>query len=262
MRSGAIAVGCAAFLVLLLAGCETDTEWDAAADRVVTRKPSAPGTAAVKPAARKTRPTAAAAAPAAPAAAGILAQFPEFEQMAQVAKLEGAQLAAFEAKVRERAEKVERLEKGKIGQQRDDLKKKLTEAQEKNDQKSASALQEKLDAASKEYWDLRTAYRAEVLNQLTPEQKRAWVGHCLFNRLGRSLGRLDLTEEQSRKARAISDQTVAGLMAKGDITQSDPYLKSLVDVQGEVLERIAQKVLTEAQRQRLPSPGAKDAKSK
>ncbi|MFP4105951.1 MAG: hypothetical protein ACLFVU_07635 [Phycisphaerae bacterium] len=176
----------------------------------------------------------------------------EFAQMKVLLDLEGQQLDEFNKAVEERAEKLQRHQNSeqhkKLSQLRDELK----AAKKAKDDAKVAKLEKQIAPLSEEHAAFMEKIRYEVIDVLTPAQKKAWTGYVLRERLGGRFRKANLTDEQKEKIlhtciRYADEQ----MFQDGDPLKDDPYLKGIYDLRDGATEVIVAKVMTEKQKEQF-----------
>lgn len=239
-----IAMSLALAVLALAIGCEEPDTESSTSTMAAPSKPSATSSKEVQ-----------AAEPYQPDQAAVeearkLGRRDEFKQMIALLELEGDQRERFDQAVATRAEKLEDHRESDKHKQYMALRDQLKAAKQANDEKKAQQFQAKLEPIQQSHQAFMEQIRAEVLDVLTPAQKKAWTGYVLWERTIPRFGRAKLSDDQ--KARTvdvcidIADEKIFG--EHGDVTQTDPYLKIVYDYREQAGRRIISDVLTDEQK--------------
>ncbi len=176
----------------------------------------------------------------------------EWSQMIAALALEGKELKEFKAAVEQRNEKWDAYKKKDPFQKHKSLSAELKQARKDKDQDKIDKLQPQVEKLGEQVWHFREAVRADVLATLTPAQRKGWAGYVLWERTIGRFGRADLSDKQQQEALKVCTELAdKHLFAEGDITQTDPYLRSVYSIRSDATEAIKKQVLEDKQREAM-----------
>jgi hypothetical protein len=173
----------------------------------------------------------------------------EFEQMKLALELEGKQKQQFDKAVNNRAAKLENWRETKFYKTYMQTRKQLKAAEKDGNEEKVASLKQKLEPMSKKHIEFKEKIRAEVISELTPSQRKGWAGYVLWEKVRGRFRKAKPTDEQWQEMLEVTTDVAETLFAEGDITMTDPYLKSIYDVRDDAAEKIKQAVLTDEQRE-------------
>ncbi len=245
MLHRSIMLSLALALIALPLGCEEPETESSASSMAGPTKPSSDASTKKIQAAEPYPPDLAAAEEA-----RKLGRRDEFKQMIALLELDGDQRERFDQAVADRAQKLEDHRESDKHKQYMALRDQVKAARKAKDERKVQQLQQKLDPIQAEHQAFMEKIRAEVLDVLTPEQKKAWTGYVLWERTIPRFGRAKLSDDQMAQSLAVcidvADKKIFG--EHGDVTQTDPYLKVVYDYRDQAGQRIISDVLTDEQR--------------
>jgi len=167
--------------------------------------------------------------------------------MVSTLNLSEEQQAKLKAVLEAREAALKEWDAGEKGQKLAELAKKTDDAEAR---KEARPLRE-------ERQKLELSFKPKVMEILTPEQKVKWEGQLLYTQMMARFKKVEPTEEQTGKIRALCDE--AG-KAAGEAADEQTAKK----VRDDLAEKITSDVLTAEQREKLKAkpekPAGKDVK--
>jgi hypothetical protein len=184
--------------------------------------------------------------------AGKIGRRDEWSQMIAVLELEGKELKQFKAAVEERNNKWDAYLNKDPFKKHKSLSAELKQARKAKDQDKVDKLQPQVEKLGQQVWDFREAIRADVLATLTPAQRKGWAGFVLWERTIGRFRKADLSDEQQQESLEVCTKLAdKHLFAEGDITQTDPYLRSAYSLRSDATEAIKKQVLDDKQREAM-----------
>ncbi len=179
----------------------------------------------------------------------------EYGIMAGVLKFDDAQKAKLiEAiKINKTAER--QWNESADGQKMQELSKAYAEARKGDDKEKTKSLAGQLKALKESRAKLQKDGKARVMAVLSDEQKTDWAAFSLQRRAMRRYKKLKLTEDQLKQVKTLCAEAVTNRPAGTE-------RKALVAADKKLMSDIAEKVLTDTQRQELKKPVEKLKKDK
>ena len=175
----------------------------------------------------------------------------EYAILASECGLTDAQKELLAAKLKASKEATDKWEQ-ENGQKAKDLQAKMKAAKEAGNAEEAKGIAQELKTLLAERARLTEGNMTAVYDMLTPEQKVKWNGFKLYRVAMMRYKKLELTEDQTAKVRALADETAKGV----DPTDEKAAKKAMTTL----AEKIEQDVLTPEQRENLSKKGEKPEK--
>jgi hypothetical protein len=172
----------------------------------------------------------------------------EFEQMKLALELSGKQKKDFQAAVEKRSEKLKAWRNTEFFKKYTKTRQELRAAKKADNKDKVAQLKKELEPMSRKQWTFKQNIRAEVLSELTPSQRKGWAGYVLWEHVRGRFRKADLTDKQWQETLEVTTKVADSLFAKGDITMTDPYLKSIYGLRDDATETIQKQVLTAEQK--------------
>ena len=196
----------------------------------------------------------------------------DFDQICEDAGVTGEQLDKIHALAAKRVERLRSWATSEDGKKYIELRKQMTatrrdrSAQLKKTQSATqpvdfdtkiSEINAVLRPLGRQYLELRTSTRGEVLKELTAEQQEKAVNANLTRRINRAFEPAKLTDDQQQKVKGIVDEAVSDYVKKTPLDQ-DLLMQKLLGVQNSVTKMVRDEVLTDEQREAIKKPKMKD----
>jgi len=179
----------------------------------------------------------------------------EYGIMASVLKFDDAQKAKLIEVVKANKTAEQEWAASADGQKMQELSKAYAEARKGDDKEKAKSLSTQLKALKESRAKLATAGKERVMAVLSDEQKTAWAAFGLQRTAMRRYKRLNLTEDQLKQVTELCAEAVKNRPAGTD-------RKALAAANKKLMGDIAEKVLTDAQREELKKPVEKQPRDK
>lgn len=171
----------------------------------------------------------------------------EFGEIEKFFKLEGDARKKFLAGVEEWHKDIMKIQAG-VQAQIDATAGQIRKAQEEKDKDKEKTLEELRQKLVAQYWKERGEARLKILNTLTNEQLGLWMTELLWRRVDKITRPAMPTAEQVGGLKSICAEAIETYWKKRpDLVKEDPYLRSLSEQVGPVVDRALDEVFTEAQ---------------
>lgn len=179
-----------------------------------------------------------------------------FTLIADDAGLEGADRAAFEAKVVARQQKIDAWMASEKGQKLAELRKQMSAARREKDDAKLASVQAEVKPLAAEITALRESTRTEIMQSLSSAQQEKVVQGALNRRILKAFDAADLTADQKRKIRTMTDEAGSEYFKEHPFSDGDPF-RSMIGLQSSLSKAISEEILTDSQRDAMKAARSK-----
>lgn len=189
----------------------------------------------------------------------------EYGMMASVLKMDEAQAAKLNEAVQKYQEAVKAWDASASGQKYKELNAAAKKAREDKDKEKSKSIAQDMKSVRKERDELEAAEKAKIMDVLTPEQRTQWAGFTLYRGTIGRYKKLNLTEEQDAKIRAICTDAAKDMPDKSDRKAAGAARKRLAEdvekvLTADQLEELKKKPEKKAREPKEKKPRAKKGK--